>query len=56
VWLARDADLGRATALLRSMEDDAARGGTLRCPECGEQSPGNFEVCWKCGHALHDAG
>jgi len=56
VWLARDDDLGRATALLRSMEADAARGGTLRCPECGEQSPGNFGVCWKCGHALHDAG
>ena len=56
VWLADDADEARARALLRSMEADAARGGTLRCPECGEQSPGNFEVCWKCGHALHDAG
>jgi len=56
VWLERDEDRDRATALLRSMEADAARGGTLRCPECGEESPGNFEVCWKCGHALHNVG
>jgi hypothetical protein len=19
------------------------------CPSCGEQVPGNFDVCWKCG-------
>jgi hypothetical protein len=22
------------------------------CPECGEENPGEFEVCWKCGLAF----
>jgi hypothetical protein len=52
VWLARDADHERATLLLRAIEAEAARGGTLTCSECGEESPANFEVCWKCGRSL----
>ena len=24
------------------------------CPECGEEVPGNFDVCWNCGAARHD--
>lgn len=26
----------------------AAAHVTWRCPECGEENPGNFEVCWQC--------
>lgn len=49
VWLERDQDRERATLLLRSMEADAARGGSVRCPACGEESPANFDLCWNCG-------
>ena len=49
VWLARDADRERAEILLRGLEADAARGGSLHCASCGEDSPANFDLCWKCG-------
>jgi len=52
VWIARDDDELRARALLREMEMDARRTTPLFCRKCGEQSPGNFELCWNCGYAL----
>ena len=52
VWLARDEDRERAQNLLDTLEADGARGGSLRCSACGEDSPANFEICWKCGGAL----
>ncbi len=52
VWIARDDDELRARALLREMEIDARRTTPLFCRKCGEQSPGNFELCWNCGYAL----
>jgi hypothetical protein len=51
VWLADDADAPRAQALLRTMEREAMRT-PLFCRKCGEQSPGNFELCWNCGNAI----
>jgi len=55
VWLEREQDLERAMVVLRTMEAEARRGGTLRCVSCGEESPGNFDLCWKCGAALATA-
>jgi len=52
VWLDRDADRERATLLLRTIEEEAARGGTLKCAFCGEDSPANFDLCWNCGRSL----
>lgn len=52
VWLADDNDESRARALLREMEIDAKRDTPRYCRSCGEQSPGNFDLCWKCGTAL----
>ena len=52
VWLARDSDRERAVLLLRTIEAEAARGGTLKCASCGEESPANFDLCWNCGRAL----
>jgi len=37
---------------LRTMEADAARGGTRHCAACGEDSPPAFDLCWKCGASL----
>jgi len=52
VWLAREQDCERATRVLAAMEADGARGGSTRCAACGEESPANFELCWKCGASL----
>lgn len=52
VWLERECDRERAQILLCSIESDAAAGGTRHCGACGEDSPGNFELCWKCGGDL----
>jgi hypothetical protein len=52
VWLERECDRERAQILLRSIEADAAAGGTRQCRACGEESPANFDLCWKCGCGL----
>ncbi len=52
VWLEREQDLERARTLLRTMESEARLAGSHRCRGCGEDSPGNFELCWNCGAAL----
>jgi len=51
VWLADDRDAPRARALLRSIELEARRP-PLHCRQCGEQSPGSFDLCWNCGAAI----
>ena len=52
VWIADDDDEPRARELLRAMEADARRTTPLYCRKCGEQSPGNFDLCWNCGTSL----
>jgi hypothetical protein len=52
VWLEREDDRERALTLLRTMEADAARGGTRHCAVCNEDSPATFDLCWKCGAGL----
>ena len=53
VWLADDDDAARARALLQAMEREARlRTTSLYCRHCGEQSPGNFDLCWNCGTAI----
>ncbi len=52
VWLERECDRERATVLLNAIEAEAARGGTLACGGCGEESPANFDLCWNCGRGL----
>jgi hypothetical protein len=52
VWLERECDRERAQILLRSIEADAAAGGTRHCNACGESSPGTFDLCWNCGGDL----
>ena len=52
VWLERDDDRERAETLLRTMEAEAAQVGTRHCAACGEESPANFDLCWKCGGSV----
>jgi len=52
VWLERAEDRDRAQVVLDRIEDEARRGGELRCEVCGESSPATFDLCWNCGRAL----
>ena len=52
VWIADDNDEPRARAFLRQLEIDAMRTTPRYCRQCGEQSPGTFELCWNCGFGL----
>ena len=56
VWLERDDDLGRAdgAAALDGSRRRARRHAALSRVRRG--LAGNFDLCWNCGHALHDVG
>ena len=49
-----DADFERAWQLIREhrTKNEALAKFELKCPECGETSPGNFDTCWSCGASL----
>ena len=50
VWVKDDRDLFMAKAVLREFLErrERAEGEEKRCDGCGENSPGNFDLCWKC--------
>jgi hypothetical protein len=52
VWLDDDADRARADAVLIAYEAERNRSGSVFCPECREENPATFELCWKCGRSL----
>ena len=48
-----DKDYERAVAIIRSYEQETPGSDEeIRCPQCGELSPGTFAECWNCGAAL----
>lgn len=50
VWLVEEADAERARTVVREHERAAQQPLAPRsCPACGEENPGGFEVCWRCG-------
>lgn len=52
VWIERECDRERAQVVLREIEAAGSRQGEVACKGCGESSPANFDLCWKCGAAL----
>ncbi|MEM9017342.1 MAG: DUF2007 domain-containing protein [Verrucomicrobiota bacterium] len=46
-----DEDYERAMEVIRShlTRSDKSPGYDWTCAKCGEENPGNFEVCWSCG-------
>lgn len=52
VWIENTADYARAAAIIEAFEGPSADSGSRVCPVCGEENPGNFELCWKCGMQL----
>ncbi len=51
----RSSDLDRARAALAQLQAEVPETGGRRCAHCGEESPGNFGECWKCGAVLDAA-
>ena len=49
VWLERECDVERAQVVLKDIESGGTRTGSVSCGACGEDSPANFDLCWKCG-------
>lgn len=47
VWIAAESDLSRAQNLIYAYQSTPA-GNNWRCTNCGEENPGNFELCWQC--------
>ncbi|MGC4015590.1 MAG: DUF2007 domain-containing protein [Luteolibacter sp.] len=44
-------DYPRAVEILKAHafpESAAPAGGDWICPSCGEENPGNFDLCWSC--------
>jgi len=52
LWLVDERDLDRAQTLLREFESAPQVTGSVRCSQCAEDNPANFQVCWNCGAAL----
>lgn len=52
VWLADARDLDRARTVIADFDRPLAAENEVRCIQCGEDSPGGFAVCWKCGASL----
>ncbi len=51
VWVIEDTDLQRAQRVLDAWRSTPATP-PRRCRGCGEENPGTFETCWRCGHPL----
>lgn len=50
----KDEDFEQALELIQRRSRELAETSTEErtCPACGEQVPGNFELCWNCGAAI----
>jgi hypothetical protein len=42
----------RARHLLEAFEHMPAICSSLRCPQCSEDNPTTFQLCWNCGTGL----
>ena len=56
LWLEDVRDAARARSIIEEFERPPRGGSPRRCPNCREESPARFEVCWKCGCAIPEAG
>lgn len=52
VWIDDDADREQARRIIAAYQARPVDVGVRFCSACGEQSPGNFDVCWNCGALL----
>lgn len=53
VWVDEPADAPRAREVIEAFVRTPA-GPVRKCPACGEENPGSFDLCWSCGSGLED--
>ena len=49
LWVERPADAERARELIDAYFRSRVTGPPVRCPQCSEENPSSFELCWACG-------
>lgn len=52
IWVADNDDFERGQALVTAYESGHGTDAITHCHYCGEENPGNFDNCWKCGALL----
>jgi len=52
VWITQSHQEQHARAIIAGYEARPAIHANRICAACGEQNPGQFEICWSCGAAL----
>jgi Putative prokaryotic signal transducing protein len=48
LWLEDERDEGIAREIVNTYERQATLTGVQACPNCGEENPRDFAVCWQC--------
>ncbi len=51
LWV-EEQDIARASAIVEAFQRTPPSGAVHACAACGEESPGNFQVCWNCSASL----
>ena len=52
VWIAQEHQEQHARSVIADYESRPASTGIKNCFGCGEQNPGEFELCWNCAAPL----
>ena len=52
VWVKDDRHRSDARSIIEGYEAKSSSETLAVCPRCGENNPGNFELCWCCGAML----
>ena len=52
VWIKDDRHCSEARSIIERYETTSSGETRTPCAQCGENSPGNFELCWYCGAML----
>lgn len=52
VWVDDPADAPRARAIIDAFTRQSPAAAPVKCPACGEENPGSFDLCWSCGAGL----
>lgn len=56
VWIDEERDVERARAAVAEHETrHATSPPPQRCARCGEDNPGGFELCWRCGAVIGES-
>ncbi|HNR11024.1 MAG TPA: hypothetical protein PKN72_07450, partial [Nitrosomonas europaea] len=55
VWVMRDLDFERGRKIIAAYEQAPQVTDIVFCLQCGEENPGNFQLCWQCGSGLEVA-